>query len=224
MLMLMMMYRSAIADVYIIYYATKDGKTGHVGIAVDNYRIIFRQVETGGKFIEKEDTVATGELTYYDLWPRDDEFGVTATLKDIPAAYYKLPASSMEEITVNSLYDKGIPHKEHYPCDGILKIKTNWEENNMLRGYLDSLIEANRAFNARSFNCADFVKGSLEYLKGIRIDATEFIFPGRSSTPNALYRELRKMPFVEVIKNADEAANGSFLKERILYGRKEGEL
>ena len=204
-------------NIYIIYYATRDGKTGHVGIAVDTYRILYRQAEKDGKTIEVEDTVATGELNYFDLWPREDEFDVFATVKDIPATYYRLPASSTEEITVNSLMDKGLPHKERYACDGLLKIPASWSQQEMIIQFLDSLIQSGRDFNAQKFNCTDFVRLALERLLHQKIDATEFIFVGRSSTPNKLYRELRKIPSVEVVKNADQLAKGSFLKERILH-------
>ena len=84
----------AFADVYLVYYATVNGRTGHVGIAVDNYRILIREAWREGNLVEVEDTVATGELTYYDLWPAEDEFSVFSTGKDIPGLYYKLPVST----------------------------------------------------------------------------------------------------------------------------------
>src|ERR1044071_162622 len=52
---------TACCNVYIVIYATADGRTGHAGIAIDNY-----QVHILG---DKEDTVADGTLTYFDLWP-----------------------------------------------------------------------------------------------------------------------------------------------------------
>ena len=204
-------------NIYIIYYATQGGKTGHVGIALDNYRIIYREIEEEGKKVEIEDTLASGELSYFDLWPREDEFDVFATIRDVPAAYYRLPVSSTEEVTVNSLLDKGIPHKERYACDGLLRIPSTWRNNQMIIHFLDSLIESGRDFNALNFNCTDFVRLALERLWGEEIDATEFVFVGRSSTPNKLYRELRKDTRVEVIRNADKLAAGSFMKERVLH-------
>ena len=208
----------AAADVYLVYYATVNGKTGHVGIAVDNYKIIIREQWCNGSSIEVEDTVATGELTYYDLWPAEDDFNVFSTGRDMPAVYYQLPVSSTEEITLNTLRDKGIPHKERYACDGILRFPTHWRQDDSLRRYLDQLMAQGRAFNARSFNCTDFVKLAFEKLLGTPLDATEFILVGRSATPNALYRELRTQPGVIVVKNADALANGRFLSERILQG------
>jgi hypothetical protein len=204
-------------DVYIVFYATSKGKTGHIGIAVDNYKIIYKEVKTGDKIIEVEDTITTGELTYYDLWPDDDHFRVTQTGKDIPAVYYKLPVTTTDEITLNSLYDKGIPHKEHYPSDGLLKINTSWQQDQWLIHFLDSTITADRAFNARKFNCSDFVRIPLERLLNTELKSREFVLAGWSTTPNKLYRRLRQIEEVEVVKNADEKATRSFIGQRVIY-------
>lgn len=209
--------RNRASDIYIIYYATYKGKTGHIGIAVDNYKIIFRENSKGGDTGPVADTVPTGELSYYDLWPNDDYFSVGRTGKDIPAVYYKLPVSTTEEITLNSLYDKGIPHKENYPTDGLLKVPTNWNQDQWVKNFLDSMVSANRDFNAQKFNCTDFVRIPLETLLDQELKCREFILVGWSSTPNKFYRKLRKVKGVEVIKNADDKAHRSFIGQRVIY-------
>lgn len=200
-------------DVYVIYYATSKGKTGHMGIAMDTYKIIIKEVNN--QLVP--DTVATGELVYFDLWPNEDDFSVSKTGKDIAAAYFRLPLSSTDEITLNSLYDQGIPHREHYPCDGILQIRTSWDQNQWMIGFLDSLITVNKDFNARKYNCADFVRIPVEKLLGVTLKSKEFIGTGWSTTPNKLYQRLREMDKVKVIKNADQKAQGSFLGQRVMY-------
>ncbi len=200
-------------DVYVIYYATSKGKTGHMGIAMDTYKIRFKEVNNQ----LLPDTVATGELVYYDLWPNEDDFSVSKTGKDIPAVYFRLPLSSTDEITLNSLYDQGIPHREHYPCDGILQIRTSWDQDHWMTDFLDSMINVNKDFNARKFNCADFVRIPVEKLLGISLKSKEFIGTGWSTTPNKLYLRLRELDKVEVIKNADNKAQGSFLAQRVMY-------
>lgn len=203
-------------DVYIVYYATSKGKTGHMGIAVDNYRVVYRSGH-GATDTGIADTVKTGELTYYDLWPDDDEFRVSHINRDMKAVYYKLPVSSTGSVTVNSLYDEGIPHKEHYPSDGLLRVRTSWKEDQQMIKRLDSLVEAARPFNATRFNCSDFVRVPLQQLLGTPLTGKEFVLTGWSTTPNKLYRELRKQPRVEVVKNADKQARRSFLGQRVLY-------
>jgi hypothetical protein len=200
-------------DVYVIYYATSKGNTGHMGIAMDTYKIIFKEVNNQ----LLPDTVATGELVYFDLWPNEDDFSVSKTGMDIPAVYFRLPLSSTDEITLNSLYDQGIPHREHYPCDGILQIRTSWCQDQWMTHFLDSLITTNKDFNARKFNCADFVRIPIEKLLGVTLRSKEFIGTGWSTTPNRLYQRLRELDNVKVIKNGDQKAQGSFLAQRVMY-------
>jgi hypothetical protein len=200
-------------DVYVIYYATVKGKTGHIGLAMDTYKIIYKEVDD--RLVA--DTITTGELVYYDLWPNDDDFSVSKTGRDIPAVYFSLPLSSTDEITLNSLYDEGIPHREHYPCDGILQVQTSWEQDQWMIHLMDSMIKVNRDFNARKFNCADFVRIPVEKLLGVTLRSKEFIGTGWSTTPNKLYQRLRELENVKVIKNADDKARGSFLGQRVMY-------
>jgi hypothetical protein len=204
-------------NVIIVFYATTKGKTGHVGIAFDQYKIVFHEIKKYNWTIVIPDTVATGELVYYDLWPDDDYFNAGRTAVDIPALYFKLPESATEEITLNSLYDRGIPHRENYPADGLLQIRTGWQQDHYLEQVLDSMITSNRPFNGKAFNCADFVKYPLEQLLRVNFDCREFVLTGWSSTPNKLYTALRRIAGVEVIKNADDVAQGNFIQERILY-------
>ncbi len=208
---------NSFANVYVIYYATYKGKTGHIGLAISEYDIYATEMNGAGGSYTKYDTVMASGLLYYDLWPNDDQFSVWHTGKNIAAEYYKLPLSADEKITLTSLYNKGIPHKENYPCDGILKIATTWQQDQQLEKIVDSLIDAKAPFNARRFNCSDFVATALENLLGIHIAAREFIGLGWSSTPNKLYRVLKQLQGVTVIKEAGEKAKGSFFKERVLY-------
>jgi hypothetical protein len=209
---------ASVKDIYIVFYATCKGKTGHMGIAVDNYKYVYKQKQVRNKTVEYEDTLTTGEFTYFDIWPNEDDFNATKTSKNIPAVYYKLPTSTLgEAITINSLFDKGITHKEHYACDGLLRIKTNSIQDQWFTMILDSMVEANKPFNGRQFNCADFVRIPLEMFFKQPLKSKEFVLAGWSTTPNKLYRTLRKRKEIEVIKNADEKAAGAFIVQRIFY-------
>jgi hypothetical protein len=208
---------NSIANVYVIYYATYKGKTGHVGLAISEYDIYATEMNGAGGSYTKYDTVMASGLLYYDLWPDDDQFSVWHTGKNIAAEYYKLPLNADEEITLASLYDKGIPHKENYPADGILKIETTWQQDQQLEKILDSLIDTKAPFNARRFNCSDFVATALQSLLGVPVTAKEFIGLGWSSTPNKLYRGLKRMQGVTVVKEAGDKAKGSFIRHRVFY-------
>lgn len=205
------------ATIYIVYYATVQGRTGHMGIAVDNYKFIYREVNSGGRITELVDTLPTGELTYYDLWPADEQISLSRTSQDLSPLYFILPLSSTDEITVNSLMDVGIPHREFYPCDGLLSIPGGWHQDQSMRHILDSLIGLNRPFNATRFNCADFVKQALEKLLQLELPCNEFVLTGWSTTPNKLYARLKQLTGVQVIRDAGKKAEGSFIRERILH-------
>jgi hypothetical protein len=197
------------ANVYVVIYATINGKTGHAGIAVDNYRV---QTLNG-----RTDTVADGTLTYYDLWPGQDDFRLFHLSKNMKGKFYKLPNAIWPgEITLNSLYDNGIPHREYYPCDGLLMLRTAAGADQSLKMFLDSVIECGRSFNARFYNCSDFVLQGLCRITGQCIRAKEFLPFAFSSTPNKLCRKLMKRSDVVVVKSPGEKINGSFLRERII--------
>lgn len=205
------------ANVYIVFYATNQGKTGHVGIAISEYRFVVLEEIINDKKIEKIDTQANSGLIYYDLWPNEDQFSVWNTGRNIEGVYYKLPLSKDNEITVSSLYQKGLPHKENYPVDGILRITTTWNQDQRLEKALDTKMIRNRPFNGRRYNCCDFVIEVLEDVFGYSIKAREFIGLGWSSTPNKLYRRMKELPDLIVIKEAGNKMNGSFFGQRVIY-------
>lgn len=205
------------ANVYIIIYATKDGKTGHAGIAIDNYQI---QVTDN-----KSDTVRTGTLTYFDLWPDKDRFGLFNFGVSREAKFYKLPNSIWSSpLTVASLYDKGIPHKEFYPCDAILMIPTDSKADHSMVSYLDSFMERNKYFNARYFNCSDFVHSSIADVLGIKLRAKEFIPLSFTTTPNKLCRKLMRYSKVQVIKSPGNKIRRSFMREKVMKRSKSRQL
>ncbi|MBK8556251.1 MAG: hypothetical protein IPL65_11015 [Lewinellaceae bacterium] len=207
----------AFADVYVVIYATHNGKTGHAGIAIDKYEVKVRDCNTcPGKV--KYDTVRTGNLLYYDMWPEADHFSKQRLFEAVPAVYYRLPASSAEaSITPQSLMSKGIPHQEGYACDGLLRFKTSCGSDADLVAYLDKFIEKRKTFQAVDFNCADFVEIAVEHFLGKNIDADEYVMlTYYATTPNQLYKTLVKLPAVTVLKNPGESINPSFWEEKII--------
>lgn len=204
------------AHVYIVIYATHDGKSGHAGIAVDKYEIKVTDCKTCPGGI-RYDTARTGELLYFDLWPEKDRFNKDRLNESVQPHYFRLPASSAEPaITVASLIIDGIPHEQGYPCDALLKINTSPAKDYQLVQFLDSLIAENRLFNAWTYNCADFVERGVEYLLGQPIDADEKIAWTSATTPNRLCKAVMNLQGVKVIKDPGKLVNGSFFEERIL--------
>jgi len=205
------------ADVYVVIYATTQSKTGHAGIAIDRYQIQLTEAMAGGVRTERPDTVRTGRLTYYDLWPKDDVIPRALTFRPVEPQYYKLPGGSSErEITVESLETRGVPHKEGYPCDGLIRIPTRPAADFALGRFLDRQLDLRKPFDAWRFNCVDFVLLALKPVLAEKLDAREPILVRRAATPNRLYRALRALTGIEVVKNADEVTKGLFWEERVL--------
>lgn len=203
-------------DVFIIIYVTQNGTTGHVGIAVDNYSIAIRDVLENGLLVSREDTIKKGNLTFFDLWPQKDlKYGEMN--RNTEPQYFRLPRSSAEPaITVETILEKGLPHRYRTPCDAMLRISTRPDEDFKLLAFIDSLPQTRPAYNARHYNCADFAVVCLQQLLHRHIRAKEFVPMSWISTPNKLYRECtRKLP-VEVLRDPGKKVKHSFFKERIL--------
>ncbi|HYF70461.1 MAG TPA: hypothetical protein VD884_20130 [Ohtaekwangia sp.] len=195
--------------VYIIIYATLNGKTGHAGLAIDNYNIIEKN--------ETQDTVKLNTLTYYDLWPGKDGFGLFEFNKDHHPVFYTLPnAIWSSPITVNSLYDQGIPHREYYPSDAILMLRTTPTADYDLREYIEHIIETKTIFNPRFYNCSDFVLDGINYVTGLQLKAKEFIPFSFTTTPNKLCRRLVAFKNIDIIKSPPQKITRSFFRERVL--------
>lgn len=205
------------ADIYLVVYATYEGKTGHTGIAVDNYEIRIRDTGSTDNWSSVNDTVKTRSLTYFDLWPKSDR--KMEILKDTEPDYFRLPNSSAERaITVESLLSYGIPHKEGYPCDGLLRIRTSPTQDYLMKAFLDRKSSEKRPFNTRKYNCTDYVVDAFNFITGQQLKAREFIPMRLSSTPNKFYKTiLKEYARAEVLKDASGKVRGTFVRERILY-------
>jgi hypothetical protein len=204
-------------DMYLIFYITRTGHTGHVGIAVDNYRIVVRDTVISKNRTVVYDTLKNYSLTYYDLWG-PPTIGLDEHNKNLPGRYYKLPRSSAEErITVDYFLRKGLPHSYRYPCDALLKIKTDASADFELKEIAEAIQQERKYFNTRSYNCTDYIIQCLNRLLGVEIKAQEYIPFSWSSTPNKFYRVVVSDLDVDIIKDAGPEVNESFFKERVIH-------
>ncbi len=208
--------RAGCDDIYIVVYITQDGVTGHVGIAVENYDILVRDVRKGDKTVSLEDTVSNGTLTFFDLWPQKD-LHIGHFNKNTAPQYFRLPRSSSEEkITVESILNKGLPHRYRLPCDGMLRIASTPAQDFQLKTFIEALPQKKPNYNSRRYNCADFVLLCLRRHFGVSIRAKEFIPLSWVSTPNRLYRQCSRALPVTVIRDPGPKVKRSFFRERVL--------
>ncbi len=219
MIFLLLMWLSglAYADIYVVIYTTKDGLTGHVGLAWDNYKIYIDDVEQGGEVTAVTDTVKAHSLSYTDLWGPPD-IHLTEYDTNLEPRYYNLPrASSEARITPDVLLSTGLPHAYEYPCDALLKIKTSPAQDYKLKQIVYQLQKEHDYFNPRRWNCSDYVLTSLNELLGTTLEAKEYIPFAWSSTPNMLYKTLvAELENIKVLKAAGTEIYSSFVKERII--------
>lgn len=203
-------------DVYLIIYTTKTGFTGHVGIAVDNYKVIVNDTVINNKESIVYDTVKNYSLTYYDLWgPSTINWDEHST--NLPSRYYKLPRSSAEErITMNYFLTKGLPHSYDYPCDALIRIKTDVSTDHKLKEIAEAIQQERNYFNTREYNCTDYIILCLERLLDTQLEAKEYIPFSWSSTPNKFYKEVISNLNVEIVKKPGPEVNDSFFKERVI--------
>ena len=204
-------------DIYLVFYLSQNGRTGHLGLAVDNYYIVVRDSISDGKEITVYDTIRNNSLTYFDLWGppeiRLDQHG-----QNLAPRYYKLPRTSAEaRITTWYFMTKGLPHAYDYPCDGLVRIRTRPAQDMEMVKIAEVVRQQHPYFNTRSYNCVDYIINCLDTLFHVDIEAKEFIPFTWSSTPNKLYTSIGEYLDVDIIKDAGLGARNSFVSERIFY-------
>lgn len=202
-------------DAYLVLYATHDGQTGHVGLAVDKQRITIADCQEcpGGV---RYDTVKTGELLYFDIWPASDDYTYSFFFGSVPAHYYRLPNNTTARpITISSLTQVGLPHALEGSCDGLLQIKTSAAEDRELIHFLQSVIDTDRPFNLYEHNCTDFVLNGLKKIRSDIPAAEELVLARRATTPNKLWYALAGLPKTAILKDPGTKTAGRFNSQRI---------
>ena len=80
-------------DSYLLVWFSKDGETGHSGIAIDNYKRQEIKDSKGNAVLDSKgnptyEMVKDGTMTYYDLWP-NNPVGKTELQSDVKSDYSK---------------------------------------------------------------------------------------------------------------------------------------
>ena len=203
-------------DVYLVVYITKTGYTGHVGIAVDNYKIIARDTVISGVETVAYDSVKNHSLTYFDLWG-PATIGLDEHDKNLSSRYFTLPRSSSEEaLTPDYFLTKGLPHSYDYACDALIRLKTSAAADYKMKEIAESIQRERPYFNSRSYNCTDYVILCLNRLFKLDLKAREYIPFTWSTTPNKFYRVVVSSLDVDIIKDPGSQVNESFFKERVV--------
>ena len=195
-------------DVYLVVWATADGQIGHAAIAVSNYRTVESKVIENGKEVSKTTYVPDGSFTYYDLWPGGSGAGKDNATKDVPALYQKF-----DKVSWNSIFNEDPSQGEGRNPEGIVKLKTTYEQDQKVTKALDDRIAANKDYNGLTNNCSDNAECGVEAATGTNVNGDESIQVGKSATtPNSLYKVVKKLPNATELRSPGSKVNNGFIE------------
>ena len=219
-------------DSYLLTWFSKDGQTGHAGIAIDNYKQQQIKDSKGNVVLNANgnptyEMVKDGTMTYYDLWP-NSPVGKMELQSDVKSDYSK-------GVTINGLSDlstkdptgsrSGNVSAEGRAADGIVQINTTYEQDTKIQGYASATANSDKVYNASDFNCSTFAESALQTVfpkldasQQIKIPlALKIIYRDTKVTaPNNLYNAAMKLPSATNIKGPKSIVAKPYLQ---YYGK-----
>jgi RHS repeat-associated protein len=194
-------------DVILLIWASHDGKIGHAGIAVSNYKTEYYKVKEHGKMVTKSRQVEDGTYTYRDLWPGGDGAGKKNFDKDVPASY------NTGVFTLDQLKNTDVTGSEGYAADGVIQLKTDEMTDFIVNTGLEAHKKYNTSYNGLTNNCSDLCEVGVEYVAGKQLPVDEKLTDKTSATtPNQLYKATVALPNATVIKDPGTKVNQGFLE------------
>ena len=161
-------------DVILLVWGTGDGSrgVGHAAIAISNYKQVSERYRENGKWHSRTKMVADGTYTVRDLWPGGQGANKSNFSKDIPAAYS--PATNGNTYTLDQLKNTDITQGgEKRAADGLIEIKTTFNQDETLNMDLDAYEKYNPNYNGLSNNCSDYAEEALEWTVGGQLPVSE---------------------------------------------------
>ncbi|MFC4676660.1 RHS repeat-associated core domain-containing protein, partial [Dysgonomonas termitidis] len=219
-------------DSYLLIWFSADGETGHAGIAIDNYKR--QEIRDNKGNVVKDDKgnvqyemVKDGTMTYYDLWP-NNPVGKTELQKNVASDYSK-------GVKINSLSDlkskdptgtrSGSVSAEGRAADGIVQVKTSYEQDSKVLDYASNTSTSGKKYNACDFNCSTYAENALKQAfpslsasQDIKVPFALRILYKDSKTvaPNNLYNATMKLPGATNIKGPKSVVAKPYLE---YYGK-----
>lgn len=182
-------------DVILVIWATSNGRIGHAGVAVTNYR------NDNGKM------VPDGTYTYRDLWPGSpvgkENFG-----ENVPAVYNEVTVSK------DQLINTDVTGSEGYTPDGVVQLTTDFSTDQNVLQQLSQHETNNQNYNGLTNNCSDFARTGVEAAAGGKVSASEQLTSKTSATtPNQLYKATQSLPKANVVKDPKDKVSKGFIEE-----------
>ena len=187
-------------DVVLVIWASHNGKIGHAGIAISNYR---EETDANGQ----TRMVPDGTYTYRDLWP-GEAVGKDNFMENVPAIY-----EDNDKVTLDQLLTEDVSGEEERPCDGLILFTTDFDLDAKVQQSLDDFEESNPSYNGLKVNCSDYVEAALETMVGMQLPVDEKLSSKISATtPNQVYKAAVNLNNGKVLKDPGNKVNAGFIR------------
>uniref|UniRef100_UPI002616A91C RHS repeat domain-containing protein n=1 Tax=Flavobacterium sp. TaxID=239 RepID=UPI002616A91C len=152
-------------DIYLLIWFSKNGETGHAGIAIDNYKTVVKKDKDGNTIYDKDgkaltEQVKDGTYTYYDLWP-NEAVGDTELQDNVEADYTKgIKINSLKDLMSKdpTQYRSGNVSAEGRSADGIVKIPTTYSQDVTAKQVASRDIKNDKSYNGCYNNCSTYAQ------------------------------------------------------------------
>ena len=193
-------------DIILIVWASHDGRIGHAGIAISNYKEVKSKVKVNGRWTTQVRMVQDGTYTYRDLWPGGEGAGKQNFDKDLPAVY------NNRKVTLSNILNSDVTGLEESAPDGVVKISSNHNVDQRIQKKLDAYELENPSYNALTNNCSDYAEAALEEAVHKELPVDEKLSSKiKATTPNQVFKASRRIRGNHVLKNPGSKINNSFI-------------
>ena len=193
-------------DIIVVVWASHDGRIGHAGIAISNYKTVTSKVKVNGQLKTQTKMIPDGTYTYRDLWPGGDGAGKDNFDQDLPAVY------NNKEVTLSEILHSDITGSEGNAPDGVIKISSNNNTDNRIQKGLDTYEMNHSSYNALTNNCSDYVEAALEEAVRKQLPVDENLSSKvKATTPNKIFNATKTIRGNSVLKNPGQKVDEGFI-------------
>ncbi|WP_353483870.1 DUF6443 domain-containing protein [Haliscomenobacter sp.] len=218
-------------DIYLLIWFSKNGETGHAGIAIENYKTVVKKDKDGKPILDRngkpvKEQVKDGTFTYYDLWPNksveSDEF--QSNVESDYSGGVKINSLADLKMKDPTTHRSGQVDPEGRAADGMVKLTTSFEQDEAAKKAAVTDISNFRDYNACKNNCSTFAQRLINAAIEPNISASQLVKPPIALTtlygykdvnvvaPNNLYNAALKVKGAQRIKGPKQAEAKPYLE------------
>jgi RHS repeat-associated protein len=218
-------------DIYLLIWFSKNGETGHAGIAIENYKTVVKKDKDGKPILDRngkpvKEQVKDGTFTYYDLWPNksveSDEF--QSNVESDYSGGVKINSLADLKMKDPTTHRSGQVDPEGRAADGMVRLTTSFEQDEAAKKAAVTDISNFRDYNACKNNCSTFAQRLINAAIEPNISASQLVKPPIALTtlygykdvnvvaPNNLYNAALKVKGAQRIKGPKQAEAKPYLE------------